>query len=154
MRTGPCVEGWLGREDLLSLLEKGSQIAGLDVRKARRVRERLRSVIASHSFITDTRLKPDDQYGVYVTHLWLASPKRQVVECAFTCEIYGLGGADEKVGCGDDIEERRLSRVRNWKPESNGEVVGCIAKGDREEAVKTKEELCATVIVCYLKVSR
>ena len=88
-----------------------------------------------------------------MTHLWLACPKREVVERASACEVYGLGWTNEEVGGGDDIENRRVAGIGNWEPEGDGEVVGRTAEGDWEEAVKTEQKLSATVIVCYLKVS-
>lgn len=50
---------------------------------------------------------------------------------------------------GDDVEDGGVARVGRGEPESDWEVVGCIAERDGEEAVQAEEELSAPVVVSW-----
>lgn len=77
----------------------------------------------------------------------LPGPVVDVSDCAATAEIDVGAGADEEVGCGDDIGDRGVARVVLCEPDCDGDVVGRAPECDGKEAVETEEKLGAAIVV-------
>lgn len=80
------------------------------------------------------------------TDLGFAFPVLDVLECASAAGIEILARLDKHVGGRDYIDDGGLAGVVSGQPDGDGDVVGCLAVGDGEEAVDTEEELGPAVI--------
>lgn len=82
-----------------------------------------------------------------IAYLALALPVLNVFDVAATTEIDVLAGADEHVWGGDYIGNRVFLWIVARDPDRDGDVVGSLAEGDGEGAVKTEQELGPSVVV-------
>jgi len=82
------------------------------------------------------------------TNLIFTLPMLNVLDIASATYIDVLSRFNNHLISGDDIGNRRLARVVSCDPKSDGNIIGCITKGNREKAVKAEKELGAAVVEC------
>lgn len=74
-------------------------------------------------------------------------PVLNILDIATTTEVDGLTGTDEHVCGGYDIRDRVFPWVVPGDPDRDRDVVGRLAVGDGEGAVKAEQKLGPSVVV-------
>lgn len=82
------------------------------------------------------------------TNLVFTLPMLDVLDIASATYIDVLSRFNNHLIGRDNIGDRRLTRVVSCDPKSDGNIIGCITKGNREKAVEAEKELGAAVVEC------
>jgi hypothetical protein len=82
------------------------------------------------------------------TNLVFTLPMLDVLDVASAAYIDVFSRFNNHLIGGDDIGDRRLARVVSCDPKGDGNIIGCITKGNREKTVEAEKELGAAVVEC------